>query len=437
MTGWPSPYAPPGAGATPAGFDPARLLAALGLPVPAAGGGLPLARLDGGTGLSVTVAAALTAEARAVAAQRGTPLLVVVPPSHPAPSAPGAAGGAVGHEISAAAVLGAPGAAGGAVGPEISAASVLGAPGAAGGAVGPEMSATPVGPWPVVVAAASPWAVAGADLGLLVGERGPSDHAGLDEAGAADLVRRFLYLSVGLQPSLDEAPTEPPRPGPSLIELVPFAIDGAYDAEAVLAAVVDGGRWVELAAGAAPEVLTAVARLGGRPVGVTVSNPAHDGGRLTPAGCARVERLLDWCERGGRPWVSLVDSAGVAAAPTGPDAAGQEILRRAAARARSAEVTKLAVVVGRAVGLAATVLGAVGARADLVLPWPRAQLSLTPPPPGFDPAEAARLAAADRAATEGDLLDVIHPDETRARLIELLDLVRGRREYGTPPGVVR
>lgn len=395
---------PPGAGAG-AGFEPARLLAALGLPAPATGGGLPLARLDEGTGPSVTVASVLTAEALAVAAHRGTPLLVVIEP--PAPGVDRVAS------------------------PEPVPSPVLGAPGAAGGALGHEIVGTAAGPWPVVVAAASPWAVAGADLGLLVGERGPADHDGLDEEGAADLVRRFLDLALGigvaesLQPLSEEGVAERAPAGPSLIDIVPFAIDGGYDAEAVLAAVVDDGRWVELAAGAAPEVLTAVARVGGRPVGVTVSNPASDGGRLTLAGCARVERLLDWCERGGHPWVSLVDTAG-AVVPT--DAAGQETLRRAAARARSAEVTKLVVVVGRAVGLAATVLGAVGARADLVLPWPRAQLSLAPPPPALDPAEAARLAAAGRAAAEGDLLDVIHPDETRDRLIELLDLLRGRRE---------
>lgn len=382
------------ASGAPAGPDPARLLGILGLPLPPAAGGLPLARLDGGTGRPVTVAGAPTSEARAVAAQRGTPLLIVAGAQPPGPSGR----------------------------------SDPGAPRPAGGVIGNGDGARP---WPVVVVAGSPWALAGADLGLLVGTQGPADHDGLDDGAAADVVRRFLDLSVG------ERTGESPPAGPSLIELVPFAVDGGYDPAAVLAAVVDGGRWVELAAGAAPEVLTAVARIGGRPVGVTVSCPGHDGGRLTPAGCARVERLLDWCERGGRPWVSLVDSAGIAAAPAGADAAGQETLRRAAARARSAEVTKLAVVVGRAVGLAATVLGAVGARADLVLPWPRARLSLAPPPPGFDPAEAARLAAADRAATEGDLLDVIHPDETRARLIELLDLVRGRREYGATPGAVR
>ncbi|MEZ5410869.1 MAG: carboxyl transferase domain-containing protein [Acidimicrobiales bacterium] len=431
-----STAAPPAAG--PPGFDPVRLLDALGLPVPLPGGGLPLARLDGGTGPAVTVAAALTPAARAVAAQRGTPLLVVVPPPGLGPARPdgaparpdGAPARPDGNPASGVAASGvaSTGDSAAAVGGGASAAPILAVRGATAGTGSTGNGGGVNKPWPVVVAASSPWAVAGADCGLLVGEQGPADRSGLDEPAAADLIRRFLDLSVG------ERPVEPAPAGPSLIEIVPFAVDAAYDPEAVLAAVVDGGRWVELAAGAAPEVLTVVARIGGRPVGVTMSRPAGNGGLLTPAGCARVERLLDWCERGGRPWVSLVDTAGV---ETGADAISQEALRRAAARARSAEVTKLAVVVGRAVGLAATVLGAVGARADLVLPWPRARLSLTPPPPDLDPAEAGRLAAADRAATEGDLLDVIHPDETRARLIELLDLVRGRREYGERPGVAQ
>lgn len=368
MTGPSTPTTSVPAGAADA-FDPGLVLGALGLPVPGSTDALPLAVLDG---RPLTVTARLSARALAVAAERGTPLLVVDPDRE----APG------------------PGVA------------ITGGPGRAR-------------PWPVVVLAASPWAVAGADLGLLVGERGPADADGLDEAAAAEVVRRFLDRSA------DGPPAEPDR-SRSLIDVVPWPIDEPWPAEEVLAALVDGGGWVELAAGAADEVLTVAARLGGRSVGVAVSRPGADGGRLGPDGWARVERLVEWCERGGRPFVSLVDSAGI----VGPDTAVDlDLLRRVAARVRRAEVTKLAVVVGRAVGLAATILGPVGARADLVVAWPRARFALAPPPPGLDPGEADRLASVDRAATEGDLLDVIHPDRTRAVLVELLDLVRGRREH--------
>ena len=92
---------------------------------------------------------------------------------------------------------------------------------------------------------------------------------------------------------------------------------------------------------------------------------------------------------------------------------------------------KVAVVTGRAVGLAATVMCAVGARADAVVPWPRAHFALAADPPLTPGSDAAGLAAVERAAREGDVVDVIPPDDTRHRVVELLELLRGQRDYST------
>lgn len=269
-------------------------------------------------------------------------------------------------------------------------------------------------PWPIAVCTTSPWAVGGADLGVLVGADGPADHAGLDEAAAADLVLRFLDLA-------GDADPQPPAGGGSLLDVVPFPLDGAYPVEAVLAAVVDGGSWVELQAGAAPEVLTALARVAGRSVGIVASRPSQHGGRLGAAGCDRVARMVAWCERSGRPLLSLVDTAGAVAPQDVDDLAA---LTGAAAAMRTATATKVVVVLGRAVGLAATVLGAVGGRADVVLPWPRASYAPAAPVGGQAGCPVEVI------AREGDVMDVVHPDDTRARVIEAFELCRGAREHG-------
>lgn len=275
-------------------------------------------------------------------------------------------------------------------------------------------------PWPVVAVADSPWAVASADLGLLVGASGPADHVNLDDSGAAVLARTFLDLA------FDAEPRPPSAPG-SLLDVVPFPIDQTYEAEDVLRTLVDRGEWLEFDTAGAAEVLTAVARIDGHSVGIAASRPNVLQGRLSGAACARVNRLVAWCRRGNRPFVSLVDTAGLRPFS---DMAEVATITSAAADLRAAEVTKIVVVIGHAIGLGATVMGAVGARADVVLPWPRASYALASPSPDADLASTTAASAVGRAARAGDVMDIVHPDETRQRIVEMLGLLRGHREYG-------
>lgn len=343
-----------------------RFVEALGLAETVEGSALALVSVDG---RPLTVCRGWSAEAMEIAARRETPLVVVVDDDQQS-------------------------------GPAISNAR----------------------PWPVVAVAGSPWEVRAADLGLLVGARGPADHDGLDEPEAAALTRRFLELCV------DGEPREP-NLDRSLLDIVPYPIAESYELEPVLETLVDGGAWLEMDAGSTQEeqeVLTAVARIGGRSVGIVASRPSADEGRLGPVGCARVSRLVGWCSRGRHPLVSLVDTAGVKEAL---DVDELEAVSGAAAEMRNSDVVKIAIVTGRAVGLGATVMAAVGARADMVLPWPRAHFSLAAHGSGGGTVEAQALSAVERAARSGDVMDVIHPDETRAKITEMLDLLRGRPEY--------
>ncbi len=276
------------------------------------------------------------------------------------------------------------------------------------------------GLWPLVVVTDSPDQAAVADFGILVAPEGGADHAKIDESAAADLVARFLDVTFPAQAA-------EPASSQSLLDIVPFPIDSPYDPAELLLALVDGPDWIELDADGSPEVMTVAARIGGQPVGIAASNPGLAAGRLSPDGCARVDRLRSWCSRGCRPLVSLVDTAGVDPLGTVDDVVA---LRRAASGMRGATMAKIVVVTGRAIGLGATVMGAVGARADVVLPWPRAAFALADPIAAHGTGATARAASAMRAAEAGDLTDVIHPDDTRQKIIEMLALLRGPSEYG-------
>ena len=272
-------------------------------------------------------------------------------------------------------------------------------------------------PWPTVVVSESPWATRAADVGLLIGGVGPADHDDLDERAAAQLVRDLFATCWPGEP-------EPPAETGSVLDLVPFGLDEHYDVDPVLGTLIDAGRLFELDAGAAEEVVTGVARIEGHSVGLAASRASVGDGRLGVAGCARVARLVEWCERAELPLVTFVDTIGV---DEPADIDDVVTIRESATVMRSSTVPKIVVVIGRAMGLAATIMGAVGGRADAVLPWPRARFALTAP----ETDEHDALSMVRRAAREGDVMEVIHPEHTREHVVEMLELVRGAREYGS------
>lgn len=301
---------------------------------------------------------------------------------------------------------------------------------AAGAGSAPLPLAVRPDPWvPIVAIGNDPWAVAGADLAVLIGTDGPRARRAATAEAAAELARRFL-ANLGPNP----APSAGPALGNALTELVPFETGAAYDIDAVLDAIVDAPGVLALEDDVDRGIRLGLARLGGRPVGVVASDPAIDGGRLGRAACRGLVRLVELCTAARLPLLSLVDSAGLRAAPTGDEPTGDELVR--ALRAMwAAPVLKVVVVLGRAHGPAAALLGAVGVRADVVAAWPRARFAgpdPDAPPAGTGPAFAAAptdAASVWQAARDGALLDVIAPAETRGRLLEVLDVYRGAERF--------
>ncbi len=277
------------------------------------------------------------------------------------------------------------------------------------------------GPWPIMVVSDSVWPLAGADLGLLVGAEGPADHDGLTEEEAAAHIKQFLDLAFDASP-------QPSRGRTPLSEVVPFALAAAYDVETVVEELVDAGRWMQLQAGTNASVLTGIARIEGRSVGILASRPGADGGLLGPEACVRVDRLIDWCQRSGRPLISLVDTNGLVALERMEDVVS---VRDVAVHIRTSDVIKVVVVLGNAIGLGATIMGAVGARANVVLPWQRGSFALEAPAGGANDPKAPELSSTFQAACAGDVMDILDPDDTRVRIAEMLDLLRGRRTYAS------
>src|SRR5215207_9095573 len=142
---------------------------------------------------------------------------------------------------------------------------------------------------------------------------GAVDNEAEDEDDALAQLRRFLsYLPDNVweaPPSL--APTDPPdRREEGLIEIVPRDPRQPYKMRRVLEAVLDRGSIFEIGARFGPSLITALARLDGRPVGVLASDPNHYAGSLTADASEKLTRFVDMCDQFHLPVANFVDQPG-------------------------------------------------------------------------------------------------------------------------------
>jgi acetyl-CoA carboxylase carboxyltransferase component len=289
-----------------------------------------------------------------------------------------------------------------------------------------------------------------ADLGgpAIHGANGVCQLTAPDAHGAAALTRELL---AHLPRRIGQAP-EPLAPGPA-----PKADPGAvipadprriYDVRDVAAALVDGGHLMELDRRWARNMVTALARVEGRTVGILANQPRRLGGVIDAEGAEKAALHVDRCARFGIPLLVLVDTPGFMPGSRQEGAGviryGAQLLRAFAA----ARVPKLTVVLRKAYGGAAITMNSRGLGADMVFAWPGAEVGIMAARQAVGITERRRLAAADdpdalldslassyagehltahAAAVRGFVDEVVQPRDTRERLAWALATLGGGR----------
>src|SRR5207244_8108685 len=113
--------------------------------------------------------------------------------------------------------------------------------------------------------------------------------------------------------------TEPdPR---ALRHLIPEQRKRAYDVRAVVDALFDEGSVLELRRGFGLGMVTALARIDGRPLGVIANDPTHLGGAIDAHGADKAARFMQLCDAFGLPLLFLCDTPGFMVGPAGDRAA--------------------------------------------------------------------------------------------------------------------
>jgi acetyl-CoA carboxylase carboxyltransferase component len=103
-----------------------------------------------------------------------------------------------------------------------------------------------------------------------------------------DALRRFLSY---LPSHHNEAPPDAPVPAGSgdgmadILKLIPDSRTQVYDMRKVARCIVDKDSLFELKPRFGTSALTALARLGGKSVGIVANNPLHRGGALDADAC--------------------------------------------------------------------------------------------------------------------------------------------------------
>jgi acetyl-CoA carboxylase carboxyltransferase component len=149
--------------------------------------------------------------------------------------------------------------------------------------------------------------VAPEDLGPIDVQHGNGvvDLRAQDEAHAVQLAKRYLSY-------FDPTPA-PAAPGNDLRDLIPEDRRRLYDVRAVIAALAD--EHLELRDGFAPGIVTALARVEGRPLGIVANNPAHLGGAIDAPGADKAARFLQLCDAFELPVLFLCDTPGFMVGP--------------------------------------------------------------------------------------------------------------------------
>jgi acetyl-CoA carboxylase carboxyltransferase component len=235
------------------------------------------------------------------------------------------------------------------------------------------------------------------------------------------------------------APRRPARPpaGRDPSAPVPSETRRVYDVREVIRALVDGGEMLEVAAAWARNLVTGLARIEGRPIGVIANQPRYLAGIIDADASQKGAHFVSKCNAFGLPLLVLVDTPGFMPG-TKQEAAG--VIRFGATLVHAfaeATVPRVTVILRKAFGGAFITMNSKDLGADYVFAWPQAEIGVMGAEPAVgiihrrelgaaeDP-DAARKRLANRyandqlrpqvAAAGGFVDELIAPEQTRGRL---------------------
>lgn len=287
-------------------------------------------------------------------------------------------------------------------------------------------------------------------------ESGVSHFLAKDDRQCLGMLRELLsYLPSNNQedPPYMRPVDDPQRRCPELETIVPTNPYKPYDVREVIGSIVDEGRFMEVHALWAQNIVIGFARLNGWVVGIVANQPKVLAGTIDINAAVKASHFIRICDAYNIPIVTLQDVPGFL---PGRQQEYGGIIRNGARMIYAyseATVPKLMVVLRKSYGGAYCVMSSKGLRGDLLYAWPNAEFAVMGPEGAVNILFRAELkTAADPeahrkkledgfrekfntpyvAAERGLIDDVIEPRDTRWALIQGLEFCLSKREAHVP-----
>jgi acetyl-CoA carboxylase carboxyltransferase component len=269
-----------------------------------------------------------------------------------------------------------------------------------------------------------------------------------------EALRKFLSY---MPSHHNEAPPEAPVPAGSgaemekVFSILPESRKQVYDMRRIIRAIADKDSMFELKPRFGRSAVTALARLGGKSVGVIANNPLHRGGALDADACRKIVDFLVLCDSYNVPIVILVDTPGFQVGTDAERAGAPGKIMNFMNAMTLVSVPRISVIVRKSYGRAYVCMGG-GRHSDDIAAWPTAEVSFMSPEfatkivhgvgvgdPGFEAAFENIRQGSDvwGLASVYAAQAVIRPSETRDYLIRMLDIYKLRMTRGVGQHLMR
>ncbi|MFQ3543204.1 acyl-CoA carboxylase subunit beta [Halobacillus rhizosphaerae] len=292
---------------------------------------------------------------------------------------------------------------------------------------------------------------------------GCGDVLAKDEKEAISFARNYLsYFPQNFKhlPKRQES-IDPSEFDKTIEELIPENQNAPFDMYQLIDRLIDSGSFCEIKKKFAPELITGLARLDGRSVGIIANQPRAKGGVLFPDSADKAAKFMQLCDAFNIPLLFLADIPGFMIG-TKVERAG--IIRHGAkmlSAMSEATVPKISVIVRKAYGAGLYAMAGPAFEPDACLALPSAQIAVMGPEAAVNAVYANKIAALpeeDRAdfikakheeykenidiyrlASEMVIDDIVQPDRLRNELsrrfeaYESKDVQFTERKHGVNP----
>ena len=285
---------------------------------------------------------------------------------------------------------------------------------------------------------------------------GVSHFACEDDKHCLLLIRELLSFLPSN--NLDDPPTlpmadRPDRTCEAISTIIPESSKKPYNMLDIISEVVDEKYFLEIHKNFAQNIIVGFARLNGRSVGVVANQPQVLAGCLNIEASRKAARFIRFCDAFNIPIVSFVDVPGFL---PGTDQEWNGLITHGAKLLYAyaeATVPKVTVITRKAYGGAYIVMGSKLLRSDVNLAYPSAEIAVMGAEGAVSIISREQISKAkDPVAEKAKLIkeyeqkfnnpyvsaelgltdEVIEPAMTRKRLIDSLEMLKGKRDIAPP-----